>query len=420
MACGAYAVLSVPLHQPFHPTGSLGYFDLKVYRGAAHLLVGGDTIYGRKIYSWAPFTYPPFAALTFTPLALVPIAVAEAIVTALSLAALVGVVFFALRLPPGELNRESSHGQGAWLMLAIGVAGALWLEPVTTTLGFGQISVVLALLILADLSRPETARTKGALIGIAAGLKLTPLIFVPYLLLSRRFRAAFVALVAFAATIMLAFAIAPADASRYWGHLFLESKHVGGCCTPSNQSLRGAILALNPSFSAAPLIGLSAIVGVVGITLAVRASRRGDEAMGFSLCALTGLLASPVSWTHHWVLAAPALLIFAARAYRRRSMRGLAISAGLLLVGYSYLPALLHETYVHGWAVPLRWALVSDSYVLIGIAALAVAWRHEVMHFSARRKSDGTAPAGNTPLHARFESCSQGQSSRDLAPSDVS
>jgi hypothetical protein len=97
------------------------------------------------------------------------------------------------------------------VLLPLAAAGALWLEPITATLGYGQINLVIALLIVGDLRRRDTARSKGALIGIAAGLKLTPLIFVPYLLFSRRARPAFVALGTFAAIIAVAYAALPCD-----------------------------------------------------------------------------------------------------------------------------------------------------------------------------------------------------------------
>jgi hypothetical protein len=97
------------------------------------------------------------------------------------------------------------------VLLPLAAAATLWLEPITATLGYGQINLVIALLIVGEGSRRDSARSKGALIGIAAGLKLRPLIFVPYLLFSRRARPAFVALETFAATIAVAYAALPGD-----------------------------------------------------------------------------------------------------------------------------------------------------------------------------------------------------------------
>jgi alpha-1,2-mannosyltransferase len=246
-------------------------------------------------------------------------------------------------------------------------------------LGYGQINLLIALLIVGDLSRRDAAKSKGALIGLAAGLKLTPLIFVPYLLFSRRRRPAIVALGTFAATAAVGYAALPGDTRRFWGGaLFLDSRRVGGCCLPANQSLRGAILRLDPSIGSGWLLGVAVVVGVVGLFLAVLASRRGDEAMGFSLCATAGLLASPVSWSHHWTLAVPALLLLGLRVYRHRSKPGIVAVGAILLVGYSYLPKLMEKpAFSSALALPAGWTVASTSYVLIGLVALGLACAHE-------------------------------------------
>jgi alpha-1,2-mannosyltransferase len=288
------------------------------------------------------------------------------------------VLALALRLPGSETNRDGEPGvRRSRSLVVLGAAAALWLDPITTTLGYGQINLVIALMIVYDLSRRDSDKTKGAMIGLAAGLKLTPLIFVPYLLLSRRLRAALVSLGPFAVTIALAFALVAADAQRYWGGVIFDSKRIGGCCTPSNQSLRGVILSFAPWAGGAPLLVVAVIVAIGGIAFAALAGRRGDEAMGFCICALTGLLVSPVSWIHHWTLAVPALVLLAVRAYRRRSTVGLIAIACLAVIGFSYLPEIVIQAYRGRSEVPVGWSLVSDSYVLIGLAALAVTCGYE-------------------------------------------
>jgi alpha-1,2-mannosyltransferase len=254
------------------------------------------------------------------------------------------------------------------------------LEPVTSTLGYGQVNLVIALLIVGDLSRPDTARSKGALLGLAAGLKLTPLMFVPYLFLSGRRRAACVALASTTATVQLGSVLLPGATWRFWGQgLFLDSGRVGGCCAPSNQSLRGVILQAAPSWGNGAVLIVALLTALGGLALAVRASARGDEALGFSLCALTGLLVSPVSWTHHWTLAVPALLLLGVRAFRVRSKIGLTALAASLLVGYSYLPTLIGHTHAPRSGAPrVLWTLASAPYVLLALAVLGAALVREV------------------------------------------
>ncbi len=386
-SCTAYALLSLAHHQPFHPGAALRYLDLRVYRGAAHLVLDGGPLYDRRIVLWAHFTYPPLAAVAFTPLAVLPLIADEILVTVIGIAALLGMLSFVLLLPCGGRDgAETFSRHDSWSLVTLAAAAALWLEPINTTLGYGQINLVIAVMIVYDLSRSDTAKTKGAMIGLAAGLKLTPLIFVPYLLLSRRLRATSVALGAFVATIALGFALVPADAERYWGSVFLNTTRTGGAYTPANQSLRGAILGLAPSFGSALLIAVTFIVAMVGIGFAALASRRGDEAAGFSICALTGLLVSPVSWAHHWTLAVPALVLLAVRTYGQTSSVGLIAIAAVALIGYSYLPEIVTNVWRHTLdqhvypgriGLPFGWTLAADSYVLLGLAVLALACAHE-------------------------------------------
>jgi alpha-1,2-mannosyltransferase len=150
--------------------------------------------------------------------------------------------------------------------------------------------------------------------------------------------------------------------------------------------LRGAILRLDPSFGSGRLLAVAVIVGIVGLLGAVLAGRRGDEAMGFSMCAITGLLVSPVSWTHHWTLAVPALLLLGLRVHRNRSKTGLIAVGAILLVGYSYLPKLMAKpAFSLGRGLPVGLTLASASYVLIGCAALMTACAHEARMLAVGR-----------------------------------
>lgn len=379
VSAAAYLLISVAHHQAFYPWGRLSFFDLRVYRGAAGLVLGGGSLYHAPIWQWAPFTYPPFAAVVFTPFALLPLAVDEALVTIFGAVALFAVLALALRLPMPDSEEAAPTQRWRPILVPFAVAAGLWLEPVTATLGYGQINLLIPLLIAGDLSRRDAAKSKGALIGLAAGLKLTPLIFVPYLLFTRRRRAASVALGTFASTVAFTYAVLPGASRQFWGGaLFLDSRRVGGCCIPANQSLRGLILRLDPSFGSGRVLATAAVVGILGIALAVLAGRRGDEAMGFSLCAITGLLISPVSWTHHWTLAVPALLLLGLRVYGHRSKVGIIAIGVTLLVGYSYLPKLMESAaFPSGLALPAVWTLASTPYVLIGLMALGLACAHQ-------------------------------------------
>ncbi|HTW11109.1 MAG TPA: glycosyltransferase 87 family protein [Solirubrobacteraceae bacterium] len=371
-----YFHFSHGLNQPFHVGArKLRFFDLRVYRGAAQRILSGTPIYGRPLQLRLGFTYPPAAALVMVPLTLVSLHRDELIVTLVNVGALVWMLRRALLLPrPSQRFAPAALRTPvvAWSVAMIAAAGMLWLEPVTVGIGYGQIDLVIALLVVLDLSLDDGARGKGLTIGLAAGLKLTPLMFIPYLLFSGRRRAALLAALAFTASVGLSFVVAPADASRYWGGLFLKTSRVGGAADTSNQSLRGALARLLHIWHPGMGVALVVIaVGIIGLWLAVRASQSGNEAAGYGLCAVTTLLVSPVSWTHHWVLAVPGLLLLAVVGYEQGSVTLLAGAAMLLLVGYSYLPELTMT--MHHSPMADRSILQADPYVLAGLAVLSVA-----------------------------------------------
>jgi alpha-1,2-mannosyltransferase len=348
------------------------FVDLHVYRMGGAVVLHGGRLYQLR-FVWLPFTYPPFAAVVFAALAVIPWKVALAMLTGASVVALPAALYPVLRLsgPVREQARER-----AWTLALAAAAAAIWLEPARATLGYGQVDILLTAAVLYDLSLPDTARSKGVMIGLAAGLKLTPAIFAVYLLVTGRRRAAATAAAAFAGTVAAGFAVLPASSAWFWAGRFASPGHVSPVQNPQNQSLYGALARAMHTAHVLPVwLPLAAATAVAGLALAAAASRRGDEALGFSLCAVTGLLISPISWIHHWVIVIPALLVAgltAGRAYRA----GNVAAAGLLTAAITAIAVigwtrLAGDTPRSGWLALPAWALVrSVSYVLIGLAVL--------------------------------------------------
>jgi alpha-1,2-mannosyltransferase len=256
---------------------------------------------------------------------------------------------------------------------------AIWLEPARATLGYGQVDILLAVAVLYDLSLPDASRRKGVAIGLAAGLKLTPAIFAVYLLITGRRRAAATAAAVFAGTVAAGFAVLPAGSAWFWAARFASPGHVSPVQNPQNQSLFGALARTMHTAHVLPeWLPLAAAVAAAGLALAAGASRRGDEALGFSLCAVTGLLVSPISWIHHWVIVIPALLVAglaAGRAYRAGNVAaaglGAAAITAIAVIGWAELAG---DTPRSGWlALPAGALACSVSYVLIGLGVLALA-----------------------------------------------
>jgi alpha-1,2-mannosyltransferase len=355
-----------------------GFFDLKVYRAAAGVVASGGHLYDVHFHLGLGFTYPPIAALMFLGLRAASLATDEVAVTLANITLVAVIAHCTLRLRrQSSVGIESaSHPATAWLLAAI----ALWTEPVRSAIGFGQIDVLVAALVLIDLTVVDhNSRWGGLGVGIAAALKLTPLIFILYLAFTGRGRSAARALGMFLASVIVSFVSVPRDAASYWGGTFLDTSRVTGGSHltgsgPADQSLRGALLRIAPGVSHMTLLWVITclLVASLGLFLATRAGRRGDEAGGFVLTAITGLLISPISWTHHWVIAVPGLLLLLAPTERSLLRVVAAIAAAVLAVGSSTITLVIAES-PGGHDLGTLGLLVGDLYVIIGLMTIATA-----------------------------------------------
>jgi alpha-1,2-mannosyltransferase len=187
------------------------------------------------------------------------------------------------------------------------------LNPVDMTFGFGQINILLALLVLADLTATLTLKNhslpRGIMTGIAAALKLTPLIFVPLLFATKQIRAGCMALITFCVGGIVMLIVAPSESWSYWTRYVFDAHRVGGVVYISNQSLRSTIYRFSHGHASEALIVLLVLsVGAVGLSTAVWAYRSSSPLLGILLGAVTGLLVSPITWAHHLVWVVPIIL----------------------------------------------------------------------------------------------------------------
>jgi alpha-1,2-mannosyltransferase len=131
-----------------------------------------------------------------------------------------------------------------------------WLEPMRLTAELGQINIVLLVLVVGDLLATAQSKWSGVGIGLAAGLKLTPALFIVYLLVTRRIRAALVATATFAGMVGLGFAVAPSDSVSYWLHGRFDDVNQISHDPLANTSLGGLVLRLHGSPTAATVAGV--------------------------------------------------------------------------------------------------------------------------------------------------------------------
>jgi alpha-1,2-mannosyltransferase len=248
------------------------------------------------------------------------------------------------------------------------------MEPVQRTLLFGQVNLLVMVVIMIDLCQPDDKLWKGFGVGLAVGFKLTPAIFILFLLLTRRFRAAAVAFGTFVLTVLVGYIILPIESGQYWGGLFLDSSRIGVAYV-GNQSLNGTLIRLFQGIAPAHPYWLivAVLIGIVGVGLAAWVSLKGEELLGILTCALTGLLVSPISWSHHWVWVAPLMVLLIHLAVTRH------VAFGWLAVG---LFALFSDWLGIIWRVPrtgfqeFHWSgfehIEGELYVIMGMSLLAL------------------------------------------------
>jgi alpha-1,2-mannosyltransferase len=217
--------------------------------------------------------------------------------------------------------------------------------------------------VLLDMVRPER-RWSGLLVGVAAGVKLTPLVFVVLLVLVGRRQAAGRAALAFAGTVAVGLAAMPGSAATYWADGLVDASRVGPPALAHNQSAYGALTRLFDHQP--PTLLWLAVAGPLALAvLVVGASwwRRGDRVIGTCLGALAMLLASPISWSHHWVWAMPVALA----VWERSRSAGLAWTAVFVARPIVWPPYGQGREY--GWSPPEH--LAGNAYLLAALVLAA-------------------------------------------------
>jgi alpha-1,2-mannosyltransferase len=308
------------------------YFDLRIYVSAMRWWAGGHPLYDYaqpdRVQGELYFTYPPFTALVLRPFAAVPIRFTIGVFivgTAIALA----ITTWWLVAPLAD-----RYGMPRWFAAGLAIPLVFVIEPTRETFTLGQINMLLIVLLLADLlfavprassGAPASNRASsgapasngwrwaGVGIGLATALKLFPGIFIVYLLVTRRWRAAAVASATAAGATLFAAAVAPHASWQFWTNALWDTGRVGRTDYTGNQSLLGLLSRLVAPHDPNRLIWvvLAAAAAGYGLWRARRAAAAGDELTGMTLTGLVGSLISPITWPHHvyWFIPAVVLLV---------------------------------------------------------------------------------------------------------------
>jgi alpha-1,2-mannosyltransferase len=352
--------------------------DLDVYRLAGSVLLSGGNFY--DLPGPLQFLYPPFAAVLAVPLALLPQTVVQLGWTAAGALALVAV-----------LHRSGLTG---WVLSLVSTVAIFFVQPVLQTLAFGQLGIFLVALVFLDLvpgPRVFSRRLlpEGALTALAAAIKLTPAIFVVYLLLVGKRRALWVAVITGLLVTLASAAVVPAASYEFWSRLVRGDTGLGGSIIYyTNQSVMADVVRIFGLGRAAAVAGLvgCALVALGGLWAAVLWHRLGDVRLAVTLCGLAGLLASPVSWLHHFVWVVPFATCLAdglrpaSRPVEHRTGTPAVLPAGFLALGWvfvGWVAAAPFRRLPNGADVELQWSwsqhLLASVTAILGLALLIAA-----------------------------------------------
>ncbi|MTD53929.1 glycosyltransferase 87 family protein [Amycolatopsis pithecellobii] len=349
--------------------------DLEVYRYGVKAWWDGNDLYGTlpPVANGArlPFVYPPFAVLVLSPLVLLPWDAAVVTLYVLSTLCLAVTLYLVSRVAWRPLGRV-----GGVVVASVALPLTVFLEPVSQTYQFGQVSLVMMALVAIDCLAGKTVWPRGFGIGLAAALKLTPAAFVLFFLIRKDYRSAARAGITFAVAAGIGFVTDFRASVEYWFKGGLSGGGVSGTAFKTNQTIEAALVRTGltgAAEKAAWLVVIAALVGLVALAM-----RRAEPSLALMANAGLALLVSPTSWSHYYVWVAPALLVLLAYGARRvweRSWLAVTWFAWAALTATFFYLAPFHDlpdtdfpiVHVH-WDWPQQ--LSAATYPLIGVALL--------------------------------------------------
>jgi hypothetical protein len=301
-------------------------YDFKQDYWAAKHLLWGNSIYSDKT---AQNNHPPFNAVLFTPLALLTY---KASIFAWSLLSIIfyfwaGIIV--IRTLQIRLKTE-------WSLIL--VASALAWYPFQIHIALGQLSLLITICIIGAWSSliKHKDLTAGLLIGVAALIKLFPIMIIGFLILSKRGKAAWTALLVFLCGILLTWTLVGQD--DFLNYFLAVAPNNGReyATFPINASLSAAAgrtflaghwvspMIHSPALATiAYLAAASLVLLFTGIyVLKTRQQAQGVDT-GLAMTCVGMLLVSPITWEHSFsILLLPfGLLLQAILTRPRRSIK---------------------------------------------------------------------------------------------------
>jgi alpha-1,2-mannosyltransferase len=319
----------------------------------------------------------------FTPLAIIPPHIGYPLLTGVSCLALIPIVLSYRKSAPefrGMLEKP-------WMVLA-GCCVLVVAHPVANTIFWGQINVLLMMMVAVDVLWPNPRWPRGALIGIAAAVKLTPAGFVLIFLLRKDFRAVITSFLSFLLMTAIAFVLMPDDSILYWTNRVFHASSMNIGPIHANESVISSYVKLGLSGHTLLVVGGLSVLAVAVMTWlgTLRALKDENLALALGVTATGDLLLSPISWSHHWVLALPTAALVMVMGYQKHKFWLLFAGwAGVLILWLAphYQVPLEYQI----WSFPQK--VAGSSYQIVAVMFLIVM---TVRWFVGRRRGSAGRP----------------------------
>ncbi len=361
--------------------------DLDVYRTGGLAVLQGQPLYSvlTQPPQLLPFTYPPVAAVFAVPLAMMSWPAAQLVWVAFVYVPFAVIIGFSFR----PLLRRA--GPWRWVLFAALFGVGAYLFPMQDEMRFGQVDAVLAALAVADCAAVRTRWPRGALVGLATAIKLVPGVFIIYLWVSGRRRAARTAVLAAVAWTVGAFLLLPRDSVNYWTSVIFDSGRLGDNAGTENQSLRGLLLRFFLPGQAPGVIWLliAVAVAVPGFLLARRLARQHWETAGIAVTALLLVLVSPVAWIHYFLLVVVAIGALTGDGRRL----GRVLTAAVTAVFFGLKVPWWGQSLLHDTSVPrVLSRLVEGAFGIAAAVLIVIIARTRMTGADREPASDGDDP----------------------------
>ncbi len=327
-----------------------GMADFSVYLRTGQLVLSGGDIFHAPDLPWV---YPPFAALLAVPVSALPRTLSGALWTLACVVALAAILY---RL-----------GLSGWRLSLGAFICVVLVTPVRETLGFGQLGIFLvAAVVLDSMPGPHVFKRRllpeGVLVGLVTAIKLTPAVVAVYNFFTGRRKPGLVAFLTFLVATGLGFAVLLHASAYYWLGLINGDTGINsGIVYALNQSAMAALARLSHGANAAGL-AIDAVVAVAGIVVSILVGRAGERRLAICLAGVTSLLASPISWSHHFVWVVPLALVL---------WQGSKLPAWFRWIGFAYIGWVIagwYENVPHGGDVELTYGWTQQLLTNIGPA----------------------------------------------------